>query len=115
MREKIRTALRIAAYYGYANLCISSFGLGPRFRNPPEEVAIMWQEAFLRDSEFVGLFGDIVFAFDSPEGRNAGASPRGSTAKNIGRGGKKQSTAANDLEVFKHIFKPAVIYDAFKS
>ncbi|RQM05374.1 hypothetical protein DH86_00004359 [Scytalidium sp. 3C] len=89
--------------------------IGPRFRNPPEEVAIMWQEAFLRDSEFVGLFGDIVFAFDSPEGRNAGASPRGSTAKNIGRGGKKQSTAANDLEVFKHIFKPAVIYDAFKS
>lgn len=125
MREKIRTALRIAAYYGYPNLCISSFGLGPGFRNPPEEVAIMWQEAFLRDPEFVGVFGDIVFAFDVPEGESSRASPTGSRSKSHGSGsstgsagnssGKEKSTAANDLEVFKHIFKPAVIHDAFKT
>jgi uncharacterized protein (TIGR02452 family) len=67
MKDKIRTALRIAIYYGYPNLCIGNFGLGPGFRNPPEEVATMWKDAFLRDSEFVGHFHDVVFAFE-PEG-----------------------------------------------
>ena len=32
MREKIATALRIAVFYGYKNLCIGSFGLGSGFR-----------------------------------------------------------------------------------
>ena len=41
MRDSVRTALRIAIYYGYYNLCIGNFGLGPGFRNPPEEVATM--------------------------------------------------------------------------
>ncbi|KAH8819794.1 hypothetical protein F5884DRAFT_26559 [Xylogone sp. PMI_703] len=115
MREKIRTALRIAIYYGYPNLVISSFGLGPGFRNPPEEVAIMWQEAFLRDPEFVGWFGDVVFAFDPPEGESSKGSPSSkSKSGSSSSSTKEKSTATSDLEVFKHIFKPAVIHDAFK-
>ncbi|RFU27702.1 hypothetical protein B7463_g8646, partial [Scytalidium lignicola] len=115
MREKIRTALRIAVYYGYPNVCISSFGLGPGFRNPPEEVAVMWQDAFLRDPEFVGWFGDVVFAFDPPEGEGSKGSPKAKGSSSSSSSGKEKSTAASDLEVFKHIFKPAVIHDAFKA
>ncbi|KAH8799331.1 hypothetical protein F5884DRAFT_848043 [Xylogone sp. PMI_703] len=113
MRENIRTALRIAVYYGYPNLCISSFGLGPGFRNPPEEVSTMWRNAFLEDPEFVGWFGNIVFAFD-PVGEGS-KSPPSSKTKSSSSNGKEKSIATGDLEVFKHIFKPAVIHNAFKS
>ena len=125
MREKIRTALRIAVWYGYPNLCISSFGLGPGFRNPPEEVAIMWRDAFMKDSEFQGHFSDVVFAFEDPEGPGASTSSpssKGSSSKSSSSKGSstkssasKSSTAASDLEIFKHVFKPAVIHDAFKT
>ena len=124
MREKIRTALRIAAYYGYPNLCIGNFGLGPGFRNPPEEVAIMWRDAFMKDPEFQGHFSDVVFAFQDPERFGAppsSSSSKGSSSKSCSKGSStkssssRTSTAISDLEVFKYVFKPANIHDAFKT
>jgi hypothetical protein len=125
MREKIRTALRIAVFYGYPNLCIGNFGLGPGFRNPPEEVATMWREAFMKDPEFHGHFSDVVFAFEDPEGPGAltpssslkGSSSKSSSSKSSSSksSSSKSSSASSDLAIFKHVFKPAVIHDAFKT
>jgi len=117
MRDKIRTVLRIAIYYGYKNLCIGTFGLGPGFRNPPEEVALMWLEAFLKDPEFQNHFQDVVFAFQNPEGPNApisSSSKSSSKASSSKSSSASKSTASSDLEIFKRVFKPANIHGAFQ-
>ncbi|CAG8977154.1 hypothetical protein HYALB_00003375 [Hymenoscyphus albidus] len=114
MRDKIRTALRIAVYYGYYNICIGSFGLGPGFRNPTEEVALMWRDAFLKDPEFQGHFQDVVFAFENPEGPGSGSSKSSSSKSSSSKSSSAKSTCASDLEVFKSVFKPMNIHGAFK-
>jgi hypothetical protein len=123
MRDKIHTALRIAIHYKYERLCIGTFGLGPGFRNPVEEVAIMWRDALLKDPEFIGRFRDIVFAFEAPEGLEPvdSSSSKASSSKTQGSSSKgpssssSQSTTGADLEIFKYVFKPAVVHDAFKT
>ncbi|RDL33909.1 Uncharacterized protein BP5553_08277 [Venustampulla echinocandica] len=115
MRDNILTALRIAVYYGYPNLCIGSFGLGPGFRNPPEEVALMWRDAFLKDPEFQNHFEDVVFAFENPEdlGEVASSSKSGLKPSSSRSSASKNSTVS-DLEIFKQVFKPMNIHGAFK-
>lgn len=115
MRDKIRTALRIAVYYGHTKLCIGTFGLGPGFRNPPEEVALMWRDAFLRDSEFVGHFEDVVFAFDAPECTASMSSSSKSSSSKPKSSFPSKSSVAADLDIFRQVFKPSVIHDAFKA
>ncbi|KAH6694216.1 hypothetical protein BKA61DRAFT_259536 [Leptodontidium sp. MPI-SDFR-AT-0119] len=124
MRDKIRTALRIAVYYRHINLVIGTFGLGPGFRNPTEEVALMWRDALLKDPEFVGHFRDVVFAFDPPEGVAAAgsSSSKASSSKSSSKSPSKSSSSSSskssvvaDLDIFRHIFKPAVVHDAFKT
>jgi hypothetical protein len=118
MREKIYTALRIAKYNGHTRLCIGTFGLGPGFRNPPEEVAIMWRDALLKDPEFVGSFQDVVFSFEAPEGVVAVSSSSStsrhssskSSSKSSSSSSSSKSSVAADLEIFQHVFKPAVIH-----
>jgi hypothetical protein len=122
MRDKIRTALRIAVYYGHHNLVIGNFGLGPGFRNPPEEVAKMWRDAFLTDPEFKGHFQDIIFAFEDPEGPGAvsssssksssksSSSSSKSSSKSSSSSSANKSSAASDLAVFRHVFKPSNLY-----
>lgn len=124
MKEKIRTALRIAIWYGYERLCIGTFGLGPGFRNPVEEVALMWRDVLLHESEFKGHFQDIVFAFEAPEGPESLVSTNSKAqSKAQSKPGSKTSTKSSasakstvsaDLEVFKFVFKPANVHDAFK-
>ncbi|KAH8665728.1 hypothetical protein BGZ60DRAFT_54159 [Tricladium varicosporioides] len=111
MRDKIRTALKIAVYYNYPNIVIGSFGLGPGFRNPTEEVALMWRDAFLKDPVFQNHFEDVVFAFENPEGPNASSSSSKSPGSKSSSSSK--STAVSDLEIFKHVFKPMNIHGAF--
>lgn len=111
MKDKIRIALRIAIYYGYPNLCIGSFGLGPGFRNPPEEVANMWKDAFLRDPEFVGHFHDIVFAFE-PESLLAATSSK-SSSKSSKNSNKSASSSGRDIDIFRDVFNPSKIHEAF--
>jgi hypothetical protein len=126
MRDKLRTALRIAVYYGYVNLCIGTFGLGSGFGNPPEEVARMWRDLFLKDPEFVGHFNDVVFAFEPPEGpggasSSSHSSSRGSSSKHSSKHSSSSSSSSSpktsetsNLEVFKHVFSPSVIHDDYK-
>jgi hypothetical protein len=117
MREKIYTALRIAKYNGHTRLCIGTFGLGPGFRNPPEEVAIMWRDALLKDPEFSGSFQDVVFSFEPPEGAVAVSSTSSSrhsssksSSKSSSSSSSSKSSVAAELEIFKHVFNPAVIH-----
>lgn len=119
MRSKIVTALRIAIYYGYENLCIGTFGLGTGFRNPPEEVACLWRDVLLRDDEFVGRFRDIVFAFEAAEGPDAPVAS--SASKSFKPSGSKSASSSPkgdsvmaDLDIFRYIFKPSVILEAFQ-
>ena len=121
MRDKIRTALRIAIWYGYYNLCIGNFGLGPGFKNPPEEVATMWKDAFLKETEFRGHFQDIVFAFEPPEGASSSSSSSKASSKSSSKASTSKSSSSSssssssDLDIFRHVFKPAIIHDAFKA
>lgn len=113
MRDKIRTALRIAIYYGYPNLCIGSFGLGPGFRNPPEEVANMWKDAFFRDPEFVGHFHDVVFAFE-PEAPPSSSSKSSSSKSSKGSTVKTNPSSSRDIDIFRDVLKPSNIHGAFR-
>jgi hypothetical protein len=129
MRDKIRTALRIAVYYGYPNLCISNFGLGPGFKNPAGEVAILWKEAFFDDPEFRGRFQDVVFAFDPIEGTSSSShkssasssssrsgSSKGSTSSSSSKGNSSSaSSSSSDLDKFRDVFTPANIHTKFKA
>jgi hypothetical protein len=132
MRDKIRTALRIAIYFGYERLCIGTFGLGPGFRNPVEEVALLWRETIINEPEFKGQFRDIVFAFEAPEGpehaekaakatsskskekEKSSKSSSSSSSSSSSASKQVKSTVSADLEVFRYLFKPAVIHDAFR-
>jgi uncharacterized protein (TIGR02452 family) len=74
MKRKMRTVLRIAAYYNHKSLVIGAFGLGHNFRNPAREVAIMWRGLLYQEEEFRGVFQDVVFCIDSdPAGPPANA------------------------------------------
>ena len=88
MKEKMRTALRIAAVRQHPDVCIGAFGIGFGFRNPAVQVASMWRELLFCDMEFQGVFANIVFALES----NSNGNPKGSVT---------------DLEVFRREFDPS--------
>ncbi|KAF1830560.1 hypothetical protein BDW02DRAFT_507324 [Decorospora gaudefroyi] len=92
MKEKMRAVLRIASYCGHRNLVLGAFGLGPIFRNPAQEVALMWRNLLFEEEEFHGAFQDVVFAID---GGMVGAPAKGCEA---------------DVEVFRTVLCPAQIW-----
>jgi uncharacterized protein (TIGR02452 family) len=91
MQEKMRTVLRIAAYWQHREICIGAFGVGPAFRNPVGEVAKMWRELLFEEDEFQGVFRDVVFCIESNQPGNT-------------RGG------VQDLQVFKDEFRAANVF-----
>ena len=91
MREKLRTVLRVAAWWKHKDICLGAFGIGPIFRNPAEEVAKMWRSLLFQDEEFQGVFENVVFAINSDQP----GSSRGASA---------------DLEIFQREFDPANIF-----
>jgi hypothetical protein len=103
MKEKIRTALRIAVHYEHPDICVGAFGCGPLFRNPTREVATMFKDILFFEKEFEGHFSNVVFAFDES---NAG-SPASSSSSSSG----SSSSHKSDLQIFKDIFDPKKICD----
>jgi len=91
MMDKMRTVLRIAAHYGHRDLCLGAFGVGPMFKNPVKEVALMWKTLLFHQDEFDGAFSNVVFAIENPHAEN----------------GKGRGSA---YEVFNHVFSPAAIF-----
>ncbi len=90
MKEKMRTVLRIAAWYQLTDLCMGAFGVGPSFRNPVRQVALMWKDILFSEPEFQGVFDNIVFAIEI-------------TAADNSKGGP------TDHDTFKEIFDPSNI------
>lgn len=82
MLEKMRTVLRIAAYYGHPDLVLGAFGCGHVFRNPPREVARMWRQLLFQDPEFAGAFSNVVFAVQSSQPGNGRFGPQENEAFN---------------------------------
>ncbi|KAF3934364.1 hypothetical protein ABW19_dt0205530 [Dactylella cylindrospora] len=67
-REKMRAILRMAAYQGISDICLSPFGCGS-YRNPVEEVCQIWKELLLGSgSEFEGWFRNVLFAVADSKG-----------------------------------------------
>jgi uncharacterized protein (TIGR02452 family) len=87
MKEKMKTILRIAAYWRYRDIVLGAFGVGPVFRNPPRETAEMWKQLLFGDKEFNGAFENIVFAIDT----SASSSSK---------------TCSADLEIYREVFAP---------
>jgi hypothetical protein len=116
MKEKIRTALRIAVYYEFEDICLGAWGCGSGFRNPAGEVAAMWRDILFYEDEFDGHFANVVFAFDSPEVSSSSgpiASSSSSTgsskasSKTAAKAAANRSSAQADMEIFKDVFNPA--------
>ena len=71
MKEKMRTVLRIAAAWHHTDLCMGAFGVGPSFRNPVKQVALMWKDILFSEPEFDGVFDNIVFAVETTAADNS--------------------------------------------
>jgi hypothetical protein len=125
MREKMRTVLRMAVWWGYSDLALGAFGCGPVFRNPTREVATMWRDLLYFDAEFRGHFSNVVFAFDPLDGTNPNPSPDKSSKKDASSKtsskasgssskGKTKAKAASthleDMEIFRDVFDPAKMF-----
>jgi uncharacterized protein (TIGR02452 family) len=106
MKEKIRTALRIAVYYDHPDICIGAYGCGPIFRNSTREVATMFRDILFFENEFKGHFSNVVFAFEPHPPGSPGTS--GSSGSSSSGGSTSQKT---DMQVFKEVFDPAKIYN----
>ena len=122
MREKIRTVLRMAVWWGYSDLALGAFGCGPHFRNPTREVATMWRDFLYFDEEFRGWFSNVVFAFDPLDGSNPNPPPeksssskeksssKKSSSDSKGKGKAKASFHLEDMEIFRDVFDPAKMF-----
>ena len=65
-KDKMRLALRMAAFYGHRMLVLGAFGCGV-YGNPPEDVAHCWLEV-LREDEFTGnWWRSVCFAVHDPK------------------------------------------------
>ncbi|KAI9676829.1 MAG: hypothetical protein M1817_006668 [Caeruleum heppii] len=104
MLEKMRTVLRIAAKHEHRDLCLNAFGVGPVFRNPAGEVARMWKTILFSETEFRGMFTNVVFAIDTSQTGGAGGT--------AAAGGPSSSSTEgiSDVDVFRHEFEPSNIF-----
>lgn len=108
MKDKIRTALRIAVYYDHPDICFGAYGCGPIFRNPPREVATMFKDILFFEDEFKGQFSNVVFAFEP------GTSSSGISSSSSSSGSSSSSSSPNqktDMQIFKEVFDPAKLYN----
>ena len=73
MLYKIRIILTIAAKFQHDCVILSAFGCGA-YRNPPEEVALLFKEA-LNSPQFKGRFLKIIFATFNANQDNSNTMP----------------------------------------
>lgn len=115
MKDKIRTALRIAVYYDHQDICFGAYGCGPIFRNPTREVATMFKDILFFEDEFKGQFSNVVFAFEpglsslSSFSSNSSSSPGSSSGSSSSSSSLTQKT---DMQIFKEVFDPAKLYNS---
>ncbi|KAI1280165.1 hypothetical protein F5Y07DRAFT_336092 [Xylaria sp. FL0933] len=130
VKNKIRAALRICAYYGHRSVVIGDFGLGRGFRNPPQQLAELWREMFLYDPDVRGRFDHVAFVFEDVSqnttkhiledlAKKDRYSSQWSNSK--GKGKSKESASSGsqstgdvasptDIEIFQHVFSANEIH-----
>ena len=65
VKDKIRGALLICAWYGHERVVVSGdWGLGNGHRNPPRELAEVWREVLLYDPVLRGRIRQVAFVFE---------------------------------------------------
>ncbi|KAI0102527.1 hypothetical protein GGR51DRAFT_285774 [Nemania sp. FL0031] len=133
VKDKLRSALRICAYYGHRSVVIGDFGLGNTHRNPPRELAEMWRDVFLFDPEIRGRFDHVAFVFEDAY-QNTTKLILDDIAKKNGtlhlsfssKGKSKASTSSSshstgessmptDFEIFQHVFSAGEIHRLMNS
>ena len=70
LREKIRIALRIAAYHGHSRIVLGALGCG-QFSNPGERVAELFFHVFMEKEFSGGWWEHVVFAIKDVSGKKA--------------------------------------------
>ncbi|KKY29692.1 hypothetical protein UCDDA912_g10378 [Diaporthe ampelina] len=129
-KNKLRAALSICAYNDIRNVVIGDFGLGNWYRNPPQEMAELWREVFLWDTNLRGRIENVAFVFEDPSqstmrliledaakknrgGGSGGGGGGGSSSSSKGKGKSSSSSSIpacpTDMAVFERVFNPAEI------
>ncbi|KAI0912713.1 hypothetical protein F4824DRAFT_487928 [Ustulina deusta] len=127
VKNKIRSALRICAYYGHRSVVIGDFGLGNGHRNPPEELAELWREVFLYDPDIRGRFDHVAFVFEDVYQSTttliledfAKKNKNGHSSSSKGKSKSSASSSSpstgdlatpTDFEIFQHVFSAGEIH-----
>lgn len=73
---------------------------------------MLWRDTILKEEEFKGRFHNVVFAFEACEGGESegGGGGGGKGKGRSGRGDGEREGVRSDLEVFRHVFSPAVVH-----
>ncbi|KAH9905978.1 hypothetical protein F4778DRAFT_688800 [Xylariomycetidae sp. FL2044] len=128
VKNKIRAALRICAYYEHRSVVIGDFGLGNGHRNPPQELAELWRDTFLYDPDLRGRFDYVAFVFEDPyqnttrlilddiakknksshSSSSKGKSKSSSHSSSSG-GSSSGPNVPSDYEIFRHVFEAGEI------
>lgn len=129
VKTKIRSALRICAYYGHRSVVIGDFGLGNGYRNPPQELAEIWREVLLYDPDIRGRFDHVAFVFEDVYQSTArlilddiakkskhghSSSSKGKSKSSSGSSSSHSAvdhSVATDFETFKHVFSASEIHN----
>lgn len=128
VQNKIRSALRVCAFYQFHHVVIGDFGLGNGYRNPPRELAELWREVLLYDTDLRGQFEAIMFVFedetqstmklihdDMAKKSKAGSTSSKSRSKSISTssssstGSSSSSSHKSDFRIFSEVFDPAEV------
>ncbi|KAI0514684.1 hypothetical protein F5B22DRAFT_227813 [Xylaria bambusicola] len=127
VKNKIRSALRICAYYGHRSVVIGDYGLGNGHRNPPQELAELWREVFLYDPDIRGRFDHVAFVFEdayqsttmlilediAKKNKHSHSSSSKGKSKAAGSSGSHSTrdlATPTDFEIFQHVFSAGEVH-----
>lgn len=68
LREKIRIALRMAAYHGHSRIVLGALGCGPLYNGPTARVAELFFHVFMEEEFTGGWWEYVVFSVPSSLG-----------------------------------------------
>ncbi|CAK7199822.1 hypothetical protein SEUCBS139899_002508 [Sporothrix eucalyptigena] len=133
VKHKLRAALRICVAKGYSTVVIGDFGLGNGYRNPPQEIAELWREVFLWDTDLRGRLQSVAFVFEdtdqcttrlilddlSKKSRHGGEGSRGKSSSSRGSSSSSSSSSSSfnyptDFEIFQYVFSEEQISRAMR-
>lgn len=122
VKDKLRSALYVCAYYNYTSVVIGDFGLGNGYRNPPLELAELWREVLLYDPVLRGRIRYVAFVFEderqsttqlilddlAKKSKSGGSSSSKSKSKSKSSSGSSSSSSSSnaptDYAIFQHVF-----------